>query len=221
MSLRQNALTREIYYPESDGEPMAETDLHRDLMAELIEELEAFFRDTPEVYVSGNLLLYYEEGNPRKSVAPDVFVVRGVGKQRRRIYKLWEEGRAPEVVFEISSRKTLMQDTQKKWQLYARLGVREYYLYDPEYDYLPDGLAAFRLEGEEFVEVEVSEGVVRSEVLGLDLVDTGETLRLRDPQTGRFIPTREELIEAQQQAEAELARLREELARLRSQGPAD
>ncbi len=238
MSLRNKAVAREIYYPETDGEPMAETDLHRNLMAELISELETFFQDDPEVYVSGNLLLYYVEGDPHKSVALDVFVVRGVGKHERRIYKLWEEGSTPDVVFEISSRKTALKDAQQKSQLYARLGVREYLLYDPEYDWMPDGLAALRLEGGQFVEIEVKDGVVRSEALGLDVVDTSETLRLRDPQTGRFLATKQEVIEAQQQAEAarqqaearalaeaearekaeaELARLREELARLRSQ----
>lgn len=238
MKLHKKTVAREIYYPESDGEPIAESDLHRDLMSELISELETFFQDDPEVYVSGNLLIYYVEGDPHKSFAPDVFVVRGVGKRKRRIYKLWEEGRAPDVVFEISSRTTLFKDTQHNFRLYERLGVREYFLYDPEYDWMPGGLVAWRREGDELVEMEVINGVARSEVLGLDVVDTGETLRLRDPDTGRFLPTREEVAEAReqaevareqaeararaeaearQQAEAELMRLREEVARLRSQ----
>ena len=63
-----------IVYPESDGKPMAETDVHRDLMVDSIQMLQHHFRDEP-VYVSGNLLIYYEEGNIRKSVSPDVFVV--------------------------------------------------------------------------------------------------------------------------------------------------
>jgi len=105
---------REVYYPEWDGKPMAETELHRDLMIDLIEGLKAFFSDAPDVHVSGNLLLYYEEGDPRKRVAPDILVVRGVGKHPRRVYKLWEEGKAPDVVFEISSKATLLQDTQRK-----------------------------------------------------------------------------------------------------------
>lgn len=218
MSLRKKAFSTDIEYPETDGKPMAETDLHRDLMKELIDQLETFFHDAPEVYVSGNLLLYYEKGSPRKSVAPDVFVVRGVGKERRRIYKLWEEGRAPDAVFEISSRSTYKEDLQRKWQLYAQLGVAEYYVFDPEYDYLKEGLLAYRLGEGEYVEAEVTDGAVRSEALGLDVVDTGETLRLRDPRTEQFLPTRIEMVETQQRAEAELAHLREELARLRPQG---
>lgn len=69
-----------VYYPSSDGKPLAETDLHRDEMVRCIETLSAAFADDPHVYVSGNLLLYSEEGNPRRSVSPDVFVVRGVPK---------------------------------------------------------------------------------------------------------------------------------------------
>ena len=79
---------RPVHYPERDGKPMAESDLHRKEMARLIETLDAFLADRPDVYVSGNLLLYYEEGNPRASVAPDVFVVLGVPKRDWPIYKL-------------------------------------------------------------------------------------------------------------------------------------
>lgn len=124
--------TTELYYPESDGQPVAETDIHRNLMAELIGELEAFYQHDPTVYVSGNLLLYYEKGNTKKNVSPDVFVVKGIPKEERRVYKLWEEGKAPDVVFELSSRRTWGDDLQKKWRLYARLGVQEYYIFDPE-----------------------------------------------------------------------------------------
>ena len=65
-------------YPESDGRPMAETDLHRAEMTDLIAMLEARYADRADVYVSGNLLLYYRQGDPRAAVAPDVFVVFGV-----------------------------------------------------------------------------------------------------------------------------------------------
>src|SRR5437588_11746549 len=103
MSIRKDELIPTVYYPESDGKPMAETDVHRRLIVYFTTALENFFRDEPNIYISGDLLLYYAEGDPRKRVAPDVFVVRGVPKVNRRIYKLWEEGRSPDVVFEFSS----------------------------------------------------------------------------------------------------------------------
>src|SRR5438874_83875 len=90
-------------YPTTDGKPMAETDLHRDLMLALIETLKAFYAAEPLVYVSGNLLLFYEEDNKRKHVSPDVFVVRGVGQYRRDNYLLWEEGHPPRFVIELTS----------------------------------------------------------------------------------------------------------------------
>src|SRR5262249_16759073 len=85
-------------YPTPDGKPMAETDHHRILMAEVIETLDDHHAGDPRVYVSGNLLVYYERGNRRKHVSPDVFLVRGVPKRRRINYLIWEEGRGPQVV---------------------------------------------------------------------------------------------------------------------------
>jgi len=218
MSMRNPVHVTPIIYPESDGKPMAETDVHRRLLSDLIFALDNFFQAQPDVYVSGNLLIYYVEGDPKKRVAPDVFVVRGVPKGERRIYKLWEEGRPPEVVIELSSRQTWREDLQMKWQLSAQLGVREYYIFDPEYDYLDQALIAYQLEGDQYIEVEVKAGRVRSEALGLELVDTSETLRLFDPQAGKFLPTTREAAAAHQRAEAaeaEAARLRAELERLR------
>ena len=215
MSALRQTVAVELDYPETDGKPMAETDKHRDLMTELIEQLKTHFQDDPQVYVSGNMLLYYEEGNSKKSLAPDVFVVRGVPKHLRRVYKLWEEGRAPDVVFEISSRATWGDDLQKKWRRYAQMGVREYFIFDPEYDYLEPALNAYRLVNGEYKQLRSLGGVVTSKTLGLELVDTGETLRLRNPTTGQFLPTISELRNRAQSAEEELAQLRAELATLK------
>ncbi|MBI3959656.1 MAG: Uma2 family endonuclease [Chloroflexi bacterium] len=139
--------TREIYYPESDGKPMAETDLHRELMYHVIHTLQAHLVNAV-AYVSGNLLVYYEEGNPRRSVAPDAFVVFGVEQRRRRTYKIWEEGKGPDLAVEVTSRSTRREDMVDKMALYARLGVQEYFLYDPTADYLRPPLAGYRLTEE-------------------------------------------------------------------------
>jgi Uma2 family endonuclease len=179
-------------------------------MNALIEALKGHFANDPQVYVSGNLLLYYVKGNSAKRVAPDVFVVRGVPKGDRRIYKLWEEGVPPSIVIEVSSRQTWREDMYTKLRLYEKLGVQEYFIFDPEYDYLPDPLIGWRLEDAEYVPIEVVEGKASSEAVGLELVDTGETLRLHDPRSGEFLQTPTE-------AMAEVARLREELVRLQSQ----
>ena len=205
-----------IYYPESDGKPMAETDVHRDLMMALIYALQMFFQGDPKVYVSGNLLIYYVQGDPRRSVSPDVFVVRGVPKKPRRTYRIWQEGRAPDVAIELTSKSTLLEDLHKKANLYAKLGVKEYFLYDPLREYLDGPLTALTLDEEgSYRPVPVNEGRVRSEVLGLDLVDTGETLKLYDPAGQRFLLTPQEAEAAWAQAEA--ARARAEAARAQAE----
>ena len=134
-----------IHYPSSDGKPMAENDAQRSAIMYGIGALMRHFRDRRNVYVSGDLLIYYEEGNPRVSIAPDVFVVFGVEKRERLNYKLWEEGRAPSFVLEVASPSTWRDDLGRKRSVYARLGVREYWQYDPTGEYLPA-----RLQGERF-----------------------------------------------------------------------
>ena len=96
-------LEQEIEYPTSDGQPMAETTLHRKVMSNTIGGLERRYADVADVWVGGNLLLYYQKGNPKKCVAPDVLLARGVAKWDRRIYLLWEE-KPPTLIFEITSK---------------------------------------------------------------------------------------------------------------------
>ena len=95
-------LIRDSYgYPTSDGKPMAETDWHRVLMLALTHTLLEYFADDPNVYVTGNLLLFYEEGNRRRHISPDVFVVRGIKNEMRPNYLTWIEGKGPDVVIEL------------------------------------------------------------------------------------------------------------------------
>lgn len=211
MSMRNLLQALPTIYPERDGRLMGETDFHIGLLMDLCFALDNYFRNQPDVYVSGNLLIYYVEGNPKKRVAPDVFVVRGVPKGQRRIYKLWEEGVMPQFIIELTSRQTWREDLQEKWRLYEQLGVQEYFIFDPEYDYLEESLVGYRLENGQYTALEAQERRLHSEVLNLELVDTGETLRLFDPQTGRFLPNTQEAASAQQRVTA----LEEELARYR------
>lgn len=210
----QTKATAVPLYPESDGKPMAETDIHRRLLTTLVFTLETHFQNEPDVYASGNLLVYYVEGNPAKCFAPDVFVVRGVPKGERRIYKLWEEGVAPQIIIELTSRKTWKEDLQTKWRLYEELGVQEYFIFDPEYDYLDDPLVGYRLENGKYVELEIKDGRAKSEVLGLELVNTGDTLRLFDPNSNQVLPTPQEAQERVSELEVTLARYREQFGDL-------
>jgi len=198
-----------VHYPESDGKPMAETDVHRREMFDLIGTLDDRFRDAPDVYVAGNLFLYYAEGNPRKVVAPDVFVVKGVPKGNRRIYKLWEERHAPCLVIELTSDSTRQEDLEAKKECYARLGVEEYFLHDPLGDYLEPPLQGLRLEEGRYRQiVPAPDGSLEIRTLGLRIRKEGEQSRLIDAATGESLLRPEE-------AYAKIRLLQEELARLK------
>ncbi len=183
----------EVCYPEADGQPVAETDVHRTLMFELIGMLQAFFREDPHVYISGNLFVYYREGAPQRAVAPDVFVVQGVRNHARRVYKLWEEGMPPAVVFELTSRSTRREDLRSKYDLYERLGVREYFLFDPLGEYLRPPCRGYRLRQGRYRPLAVkADGSLWSAALGLALHVRGMQLRLYDPAGQRWLPTLQE-----------------------------
>ena len=125
-----------VEYPSFDGRPMAENDWQLHAMIDAISVLDRYFEDREDVYVSGDLLIYYEEGNPKARAAPDVFVVFGVPKRKRPTYLLWQEGKVPAFVLEVASRSTWREDEGRKAKLYERLGVREYWQYDPTGEYL-------------------------------------------------------------------------------------
>ena len=174
-----------VEYPASDGQPMAESDIHRDEMIDLITALDDFLRDEPDAYVAGNLFIYYEQGNPRAVIAPDVFVVRGVAKRKRKTYRLWEEGPAPCFVIEVSSRSTRNEDLEGKMEKYADLGVEEYVLFDPLGEYLEPRLRGYRLIDGRYREMTpTGDGSLLSRALGLTLSVEGEHLRLRLTATG-------------------------------------
>ncbi len=221
--IRSLPTERTIIYPESDGEPMAETDIHRDLMLDIIEMLKNYFRTRPDAYVSGNLLLYYEKGNPKKSIAPDVFVVLGIEKKRRRTYFLWEEGKGPDFVLELVSKNTYRKDLGEKKDLYASvLSVKEYYLYDPDGQYLQPSLQGYCLIDGAYLPIQPVENRLPSDVLGLELGEKDMELSLYNPQTKRWLLRPAGEAEARIQAEAKVQqvetraqRAEDELAQLK------
>ena len=188
---------RKVHYPESNGLPIAETRFQYDSLTYAAGALEVYFRDRPDVAVEGFRLLYYVEGEPRSRVAPDVFVVFGAPKRRRRTYLLWEEPKGPDFVLEVTSWSTRRRDQGFKRDLYARLGVGEYWLFDPTGDWLDPRLQGNRLADGTYVPlspigIEGGERVLQSAVLGLDVYVDGEEIRFRNPATGRKLLTLEE-----------------------------
>ena len=224
-----------VHYPESDGKPMAETDEHRDEMSDLIGAFRRFYANRDDVYVSGNLLLYYKEGDPKKRRAPDVFVVLGVENRQRRTYRLWEEEVPPKLVIEVTSRGTKNEDQKEKRALYARLGVDLYFLYDPLAEYLEPPFQGFRRVGNDYQPMVAPQGgPFPCPELGLNLVlDENGRLQIVDCEAGEIvqrlpvaleqtedrlaqeIEARRNAEETQRQAEAQLRTLQAEVERLR------
>jgi Uma2 family endonuclease len=195
---------------------MAETDLHRDLMVDLIQTLQDYYAHE-QVYVSGNLLVFYVPGDRRRHLAPDVFVVKGVPKHPRDNYLIWQEGRGPDLVIELTSASTRDEDIDHKLTLYRdELRVPEYFLFDPNLDYLDPPMQGYRLLDGQYVPIEPMDGRLPSEVLGLHLERDGRMLRLYDPRRGRRLPT---TVERAAAAEVEVERLRREIDQLRQQQP--
>jgi Uma2 family endonuclease len=192
---------QEIEYPESDGQPL-ESDAHVQEMLDLRVALRKYFRGQ-DVYVGSNLFIYYEEGNPRASLGPDVFVTLGVSSAMRRLYKVWEEGKPPTVVFEITSRTTRREDLGRKKDLYARLGVEEYFLHDVLGECMMPRLQGFRLEDGLYRRIEPdADGCLESRALGLRMREDGMWLRLTDATTGELLLTPEEEILKAEREEA-------------------
>jgi Uma2 family endonuclease len=209
---------RPIVYPCSDGQPMTDHDLNRALMEYVEQALAAHFAHDPLVYVSANHFIFYEEGNPHARIAPDVYLVRGVPKRVRANYLLWQEGVPPAVAFEFVSRRSLERDVHVKPAIYERIGIPEYYVFDPR-GLLKDPLRlhAFRLVDGRYTEVPAATGI-HSPALRLDLQVKDNWLWLSDPDTQRRLPTYEQeraradqASERVRQLEAELEHLRREI----------
>jgi Uma2 family endonuclease len=196
----------EIYYPESDGKPVGETDFHIAALFHLWQALRFYYRNAPSVYVAGNMLFYYEEGNPAEFKVPDVFVVKGIAKHDRRVYQLWKEKQSPCTVFEITSRGTRLEDLGTKRALYEMLGVQEYFLFDPLDEYLRPRLQGFRLVAGMYQPSKLApDGSLLSRELNLALRPEGKLLRVVDPSTGDSLPTLDEAVSLMEDA-LEIAR---------------
>ena len=207
-------------YPDSDGKPMAVSDLHRLILTRTLQVLDAHFEERPEVYVSGDILMYYVEGDPRKSVAPDVLVTFGMGKKNRRTYLVWEEGKIPDFVMEFSSKGTYRNDLGSKMELYASLGIQDYFLYDAEGLYLSSPIMGFTLVDGSYTPISESPNRrLHSTALNLDFSVGDVGLGIYDPVAEAWLQTPAESATARADREAtraELQMIRADMAESRA-----
>ena len=109
---------------------MGESVLHAYLVRYLVLLLEYLFQG--QVFGVYNNLNFFQTDDPDEyPLAPDVAVVKGLPLQVVTSWRLGKTGPAPQVVFEIASKKTWKKDREDKVRRYAEIGVEEYFLYDP------------------------------------------------------------------------------------------
>ena len=215
-----------IFYPETDGKPLPDGEYQAPLYVEIVGTLRTRFTDRPDVHVNGNTMLYYEEGNPRRVVSPDCYVAFGVDVEAilsNNTYLLWEVGKPPDFVLEIGSPSTRRNDLVTKRELYARLGVGEYWRFDGTGgDFYREPLVGEYLEDGEYRRFELHHepgGMVwgHSPTLNLDLCWDNGRLRFYDPAPGTWLLNQEEEHAARVAAQARVSELEEELRRLRGE----
>ncbi len=219
--------TTEVFYPETDGMPLPDAPYQLTHFVEIIYILKFFFRLRKDVAVSGDNFIYFKEGSPRANVSPDCFVLLGGNVQSiwdNNRYLVWEVGKAPDFVLEIGSPSTWRNDLGEKRDLYARLGVGEYWMFDPS----GGDHYGFALRGETLVDGEYrpldmredADGGVsgHSAVLNLELRWREGRLRFYDPVGARWLENMEETGAARESAEvrAESERVAREVAEVQA-----
>lgn len=123
----------DLLYPDSDGKPMAENTEQYRWIVLIKENLEILFANNDNILIVGDLLWYPVRSQLITPTAPDVMVIFGRPKGKRRSYRQWQEDNiSPQVVFEILSPSNDAKEMDRKLEFYDTYGIEEYYLYDPE-----------------------------------------------------------------------------------------
>ncbi len=214
------AEAEEVFYPETDGMPLPDGHHQEPHFVDAVSTLR-FRLESPTTVVSGNTFVYYVEGDPRRWVSPDCYIAFGVSKESIKLYntyRVWEVGKAPDFVLEIGSPSTASNDVGGKRELYASLGVREYWRFDPTGgDHYGEPLVGEYLVDGEYRRFDVGsgpDGVIRghSPLLGLDFCWEEGRLRFYDPAAGRWLENY-----AETATRADVAEVRADIAEARAE----
>ena len=201
-----------VHYPDSDGHFLPENPKQAAAILNARLALKMHFQDIDNVVLEGDMFLYYQQGDRTKSIAPDVFVVLDHNLGGRGTYKLWLEGKPPDFALEVVSPESQIRNNVDKRRLYAQLGIKEYFVFQPDATRPEPRLVGHRLWGRRYVSVRPGPeagmaGELRSERLGVSLRPEGELLRVRDLATGEDYAwdaeVKPQIARANQRAQAE------------------
>lgn len=214
MVASKSTTQKDIIYPDSDGQPMADNTKQFELIVLIKKNLDLLFANDANVFVAGDLLWYPVEGNNKLRVAPDVMVAFGRPKGDRGSYQQWREGNiAPQVVFEILSPGNTPKEMINKYIFYQRYGVEEYYLYDPD----SNELTIWRRSGDELEDIEQVANWV-SPRLGIKFELSEDELKIYRPDGQPFLSYLEvEQLWRQAEVRAGQAEVRAEQAEVRAE----
>ena len=212
--LRWEAGPDELRLPCSEADPMPQNARQAAVTIECFDSLEARWEERPDVGLGFDQFVYWDRDYDRETnkahppLAPDLYVAFGVANRPRKVYVVWEERKPPDFVLEVVSPSSRRRDDTEKPRLYAKMGVPEFFRYDP-YGKLKPALAGFRLRRGNCPEYRrvppgrLANGAmgVPSKALGLYLCirpagpkPTARSLVWYDPGAGEFLPTRSELL---------------------------
>ncbi len=223
MTARESTIERvlpDIFYEEP--ERIEDDMLQEPTISLLVFVLRWWFSQRTDVFVSAGGFIFWNPANGNERIAPDCYIALQTDPSF--VYKfpnyfIWEVGKPPEFVLEVASPSTASNDLGRKRDLYARLGVAEYWKLDPTGgelygvalmgEYLVDGA---------YVPFELNAGSdgslwSRSEVLHLDFRWDGEQFSIRNPLTGETIDPRISLEHERARADAAERRAEQERAR--------
>ena len=217
----------DIFYEEPERvEDGMEQDLSIQRISHLLFER---YKDRSDVFCSGRVFISYDESNGNRRVGPDFFIAFDVDDDAIRAnlpnFWIWETGKVPDFALEVASPSTASNDLGRKRELYAELGVSEYWRFDPTGgERYGQPLAGERLVEGEYQPYELQvddDGSVRaySELLDVEFHWDGHEFDVLDPETGRTIDKYEIEREGRLAAEAQADAERE--ARLDAQAQAD
>ncbi len=204
-----NSPKSEIFYPSSDGEPVAETYDHLYAILTTLEVLRQYLLDR-RATVLANQFLYYAEDFPKLRVAPDVMVIYDVESGGRDNYKIWLEKQVPKVIFEITSKGTQDEDKNAKRNLYEALEVQEYWLFDPKGEWIKEKLRGYRLREDTYQLITDSQSealqlrlAVEGKLIGFYRLDNEQKLLVNDELVEALREETLKRLEAERQAEQE------------------
>ena len=219
----------DIFY--EDPEPVEDGMQQELTITHLTFVLRWWFSQRLDVFVSAGGFIFWNPANGNERIAPDCYIALGADPDfvyQFPNYFIWEVGKPPDFVLEVASPSTASNDLGHKRDLYARLGVAEYWKLDPTGGELYGvALMGERLVNGEYVSYDLNiepDGSVwsHSEVLNLNFRWDGEKFEVRDPLTDHTINPADLRQQALEERDAERqARLESEVRTERERARAD